>query len=81
MIVFHGSTELVENPEIRKSEYYLDFGIGFYTTTSYEQAERWAQIKMHRLNKNVGYVAKYEFDYEAAKQTANIIRFDCADMQ
>ena len=42
MIVFHGSTDLVESPEIRESEYYLDFGTGFYTTTSYEQAERWA---------------------------------------
>ena len=48
MIVFHGSTDLVESPEIRESEYYLDFGTGFYTTTSYEQAERWAQIKMRR---------------------------------
>jgi len=62
MIVFHGSTDLVENPKIRESEYYLDFGIGFYTTTSYEQAERWAQIKMRRLDKNVGFVAKYECD-------------------
>ena len=80
MIVFHGSTDLVESPEIRESEYYLDFGTGFYTTTSYEQAERWAQIKMRRLNKKVGYVARYEFDFEAAKQATNILKFDCADM-
>ena len=64
MIVFHGSTDLVESPEIRESEYYLDFGTGFYTTTSYE----------------VGYVARYEFDFEAAKQATNILKFDCADM-
>ena len=37
MIVFHGSTDLVESPEIRESEYYLDFGTGFYTT----QQEGW----------------------------------------
>ncbi len=80
MIIFHGSTDLVKKPEIRENVYYLDFGKGFYTTTSYEQAERWAQIKMHRLNKSVGYVARYEFDFEAAKKATNIVKFDHADM-
>ena len=37
MIVYHGSTVLVEKPEIRRSAAFLDFGPGFYTTTSYEQ--------------------------------------------
>lgn len=50
MILYHGSTEIVENPEIRKSDVYLDFGTGFYTTTSFEQAKRWAKIKMKRNN-------------------------------
>lgn len=56
MILYHGSTELVECPEIRKrkEDSYLNFGIGFYTTTSYKQAERWARIKMRRENKSVG---------------------------
>ena len=40
MIIYHGSTVLVEKPEIRTGETFLDFGAGFYTTTSYEQAER-----------------------------------------
>ena len=48
MILYHGSTDLVDKPEIRKSDVYLDFGVGFYTTTSFEQAERWAKIKMRR---------------------------------
>ena len=34
MILYHGSTELVDVPEIRKGDVYLDFGVGFYTTTS-----------------------------------------------
>lgn len=80
MIVYHGSTVLVNQPEIRVGENFLDFGIGFYTTTSYEQAERWAKIKMRRENKNIGYVAIYEFDYEAAKENAVIRKFDTADM-
>ena len=74
MILYHGSTVLVETPEIRKGKTFLDFGTGFYTTTSYGQAERWAKIKMRRENKNTGYVAVYEFDYEAASENAVIRR-------
>ena len=80
MIIYHGSTNLVMLPEIRPSEKFLDFGPGFYTTTSYEQAERWAQIKMKRENKNIGYVASYEFDYEAARSEAVIRHFLKAEM-
>ena len=43
MIIYHGSTVLVEKPEIRISDSFLDFGTGFYTTTSEHQAERWAK--------------------------------------
>ncbi len=80
MIIYHGSTELVDKPEIRVSDAFLDFGTGFYTTTSYEQAERWANIKMRRLDKPLGYVSIYEFDFEAAMRETNIQRFDNADM-
>ena len=40
MILYHGSTEIVDKLEIRESKTYLDFGMGFYTTTSFEQAQR-----------------------------------------
>ena len=80
MIIYHGSTVLVEKPEIRAGNNFLDFGIGFYTTTSYEQAERWARIKMRREKADTGYVAIYEFDYEAALKNTAIKRFELADM-
>ena len=79
MILYHGSTEVVDVPEIRKGDVYLDFGVGFYTTTSYEQAERWAKIKMRRNNVNSGHVSVYEFDMEKAGQELCIKRFDVAD--
>ena len=66
MTLFHGSTVLVDHPEIRTGDVYLDFGVGFYTTTSYEQAERWAKIKMRRSNSSVGFVSVYEFDIDKA---------------
>ncbi|MBQ7160753.1 MAG: DUF3990 domain-containing protein, partial [Clostridia bacterium] len=62
MILYHGSTDLVEFPEIRKGEVYLDFGVGFYATTSLDQAQRWARINMRRNNLPSGYVSIYEFD-------------------
>ena len=79
MILYHGSTDLVEVPEIRKSEAYLDFGFGFYTTSSYAQAERWAKTKMRRSNALTGYVSVYSFDLEAAEKDCIIQRFDHAD--
>ena len=81
MILYHGSTVLVDTPEIRNGKTFLDFGTGFYTTTSYAQAERWAKIKMRRENKDTGYVAIYEFDYEAALEHTVIRRFPTADME
>ena len=81
MIIYHGSTVLVEKPEIREGENFLDFGIGFYTTTSYNQAERWARIKMRRENADTGYVAIYEFDVEAAMKDTIVKRFESADME
>ena len=79
MILYHGSIDLVDKPEIRKGDVYLDFGVGFYTTTSYEQAERWARIKMRRHNTAVGYVSVYEFDLDAATEALSIDKFEAAD--
>ena len=48
--IYHGSLEVVSNPEIRQPNRSLDYGIGFYATTSYEQAknglgEEWTTAK------------------------------------
>ena len=79
MILYHGSIELVDKPEIRKGEVFLDFGAGFYTTTSYEQAERWARIKMRRHNAAIGYVSVYVFDLDAASKVLSIGKFETAN--
>ena len=81
MIIYHGSTVPVEYPEIIQSAVFLDFGCGFYTTTSYEQAERWAKIKMRRTGAEVGYVSVYDFDFEAAEKSADLYRFTTADAE
>ena len=40
MKVFHGSTDIVNKPDIAHSFRPLDFGKGFYVTTVREQAEK-----------------------------------------
>lgn len=42
MRVYHSSTIVVECPDTTHSRSYLDFGQGFYLTTIYEQAVRYA---------------------------------------
>ena len=41
MIVFHGTTEIIEKPDVIHSKKYLDFGKGFYLTSFKNQAEKW----------------------------------------
>lgn len=67
MKVYHGSTEIVKKPEIRESNRPLDYGCGFYTTTSFEQAESWVRRRMKDKGATVGYINTYEFDDESSK--------------
>ena len=60
MIVYHGSSEIVKNPDVLHSYRALDFGKGFYVTSNYEQAERWARRKADLLHKDKSYVNIYE---------------------
>ena len=60
MIVYHGSVQSVEKPDIYHSYRPLDFGKGFYVTTVKEQAERWAERKADIYAKSTGVVSIYE---------------------
>ena len=46
MILYHGSLERITAPEIRDPNRTLDYGAGFYATTSFEQAEEWVRRRM-----------------------------------
>lgn len=43
MEIYHGSGELVEFPEVRIGRYAKDFSWGFYCTSDFEQAKKWAR--------------------------------------
>ena len=64
MKVYHGSLECVETPEIREPNRTLDYGSGFYTTTSYKQAEEWVRRKMKGNCAAKGFVNEYELDID-----------------
>lgn len=61
MILYHGSLEIVRIPQIIQPTRTLDYGAGFYTTTSYEQAEQWVKRRMSPTF-NTGYINIYEWD-------------------
>ncbi len=63
MKVYHGSLHQVQNPEIEKGRPSTDFGKGFYTTTNFEQAKRWALNKAKAAkNEAKAIVNTYEVD-------------------
>lgn len=75
--LYHGSLEIVATPEIRKPNRTLDYGEGFYLTSSAEQAEAWVRRKL-KGNITLGYVNIYEYDenMEAAFETLAFERPD-----
>lgn len=64
MNLYHGSLDIVEHPEIRQPSRTLDYGNGFYATTSFEQAEDWVRPRMNEFQTTKGFVNVYEFDTE-----------------
>ena len=60
MKLYHGSHIEVKNPKILTSSRVGDFGRGFYTTSSLEQARRWAQIRAKQEELAAGIVTAFE---------------------
>jgi len=79
MICYHGSDTIVDKPIILDSKRPLDFGSGFYVTTSKEQARKWAIKVAYRNNSNFKYVNRYDLDFEGAKTNLILIYFKKAD--
>ena len=67
MLCYHGSDTIVDVPKILQAQRPLDFGGGFYVTTSELQAKAWAKKVALRSNCKQKYINRYEFDYEKAK--------------
>lgn len=75
MILYHGSNVEVREPKLLKIQRELDFGKGFYTTTDFEQAQKWAKRTALRLHQSEAYVSVYDFPDECLEKL-KILRFD-----
>ena len=60
-LVFHGGLTRVETVDFSLCSPGKDFGRGFYTTTSKEQAERFAKIKKKRAGVTESLVSVYDY--------------------
>ncbi len=62
MLLYHGSNIEVSNPQILESDRRLDFGKGFYLTSSFDQAKRWAELTVKRRETGKATVSVFDFD-------------------
>lgn len=69
---------LVNKPRIIESERTLDFGKGFYLTTSLEQAKKWAILTMSRRKEGIPTVSVFEIQ---DKINLKVLRFNGPDKQ
>lgn len=78
MKLYHSSNLIVEHPDILHSRKYLDFGRGFYLTSIYEQAVRYAQRFKRRGQE--AWLNVYDFSMNEETKW-KILRFDSYDKQ
>lgn len=74
MKLYHGSLNKVDEPKIIIPTRTLDYGAGFYTTTSYDQAYKWVERKLGN-EERIGYVNEYEWD-DDSKSNLNYLHYD-----
>lgn len=68
IVIYHGSSQIVEMPEIKITKYNKDFYFGFYCTIMKKQAKRWAT----RFG-GEGYISLYEY---TPNRELNILIFE-----
>ena len=73
MRVYHGSLEIVRHPMILLPNRKLDYGEGFYTTTSEKQAKEWVERRMVEQHANAGYINIYEFDDKTMQKLKTLL--------
>lgn len=80
MILYHGSLEIIKKTAILEPNRTMDYGKGFYTTTSKDQADKWVARKIAATGADKGFTNIYSFD-ESGFETLNVLKFDSANEQ
>ena len=78
IILYHGSNQPVENPKILESKRALDFGAGFYLTSSINQAEKWAKsVTLRRgIGKPILNIFEFNENVNDLNRILEIMNFD-----
>lgn len=80
MILYHGSNMEVRNPKIIKAKRLLDFGTGFYLTSDYEQAKKWAIRTTARREEGVPTISVFSID-EHEFEKLEVLTFEGANKE
>lgn len=75
MTLYHGSLDVIETPEIRIPNRTLDFGAGFYLTSSESQADQWIKRRIDDEHP-FGFINIYAFDDSIDEEGLKVLRFD-----
>lgn len=73
--LYHWGLEIIERPEIRESNRTLDFGKGFYLTSSESQACDWVKRRISD-EAIAGFISIYGFSISAAQKALKVKIFD-----
>ncbi|MBO8463001.1 MAG: DUF3990 domain-containing protein [Firmicutes bacterium] len=77
MKLYHGSNVAVREPKLFPTARALDFGAGFYLTTSYEQAKKWAELMVKRRRTGVPTVSVYEVN----EAELSVLKFNAPNVE
>lgn len=80
MILYHGSNVEVKAPRIIKSKRLLDFGMGFYLTSDFEQAKKWAVRTTNRREMGVPTVSVFQSS-DSELEKLNALIFESANKE
>jgi len=75
--LYHGSAVAVEQTDLSLANPKRDFGAGFYTTSSHEQALSFCKIIAKRMGKKIGVVSSYEYTHAPER---SVYRFENANL-
>lgn len=78
MKLYHGSTVTVKCPNVQRGRKATDFGKGFYTTTNFEQAKKWAILKRNREHGKKAIVSIYDVPDDILDREFSVLRFEGA---
>lgn len=73
MILYHGSNMEIRDPKLIPSKRLLDFGAGFYMTSDFKQAEKWALRTTRMREIGVPTVSVFEIKEEELRKLELLI--------